>query len=68
MANLKSQVAQSRAWQQNVEVAHANAVRQQYRQSLLDDLKAIVNPPQSPEPTVVVVESEEEESRQWFQR
>jgi hypothetical protein len=62
MANLKPQVARSQAWQRDVEQAHVNAVRQQYRQSLLDDLKNIVTPPAEPEPTVVYVETEEEET------
>jgi hypothetical protein len=75
MANLKSQVAQSRAWQQNVETAHANAIRQQVRNTLLCELHELVSPPQSaPEPEPVVVEREEDPTKlsypkphRWFE-
>ena len=75
MANLKSQVAQSRAWQQNVEAAHANAIRQQVRNALLCELHELVNPPQpTPEPEPVVVEREEDPTKlgypkphRWFE-
>ncbi len=55
-AELEHRVAQTQNWQRNVEQARANAVRQQYQKSLLDDLKNLVNPPAEPEPEVIYVE------------
>jgi len=62
LANLRLQSAQQAAWQRHVEQAAHNAVAQQYRDTLMGELEALINPPASPpesEPDVVYLDKDE---------
>jgi hypothetical protein len=58
---MRFQLTQAKSWQRNVENATNQAVRQQYRQTLMGELDAMINPPQpepEPEPQIIVVSDE----------
>jgi hypothetical protein len=62
IADLRLQTAQQRGWMNNVENAARNAVQQRYRQTLMGELDAMINPAQPqppPEPEVIYVEAAE---------
>jgi hypothetical protein len=59
MADLRMKVTQQGWWQQKVDLAANIAARQRYNQTLMGQLDAMINPPQPPEP-VVVVEPEDD--------
>jgi hypothetical protein len=46
MTSLRIKVAQGEGWRVNVENAARNTVAQQYRQTLMGELDAMINPPQ----------------------
>jgi hypothetical protein len=55
LADLRFQSTQQRAWQSNVEHAARVGLVQRQRRTLMDELDAMINPPQpQPEPTVYV--------------
>jgi hypothetical protein len=52
--------AKTDSWQRNVEQAARNTIAYQQRQTLLNELESMINPPAPPaEPTVTYVEAEE---------
>lgn len=73
-ADLERRVRQQELWQQSAEQAAYNAARQHYRQTLMAELDAMINPPQpqpEPEPTVIVEQEEDSGSvtlHRWFVR
>ena len=60
MFDLRMAAAGQDAFQRNVENAQRNALAYQQRQTILSNLEAMINPPQPPEPTVVVIEADQE--------
>jgi hypothetical protein len=61
LRDMRFQLTQAKSRQRNVENATNQAVRQQYRQTLLGELDAMINPPQpepEPEPQIIVVSDE----------
>jgi hypothetical protein len=59
MLDLRMAAARADTFQRNVENAHRNALAYQHRQTLLNELEQMISPPAVPEPTAVVVESDE---------
>jgi hypothetical protein len=61
LSDLHFQSAQQTGWQRDITRAMQNQAAYQARQTLLSELEAMVNPPAAPEPTVVVVEADQED-------
>jgi hypothetical protein len=61
LRDMRFQITQAKAWQRNVDDFANRAVRQQYRQTLVGELDAMINPPQpepEPEPQIIMVSDE----------
>ena len=61
LSDLRFQSAQQTGWQQNITRAMQNQAAYQARQILLSELEAMISPPRPPEPTVVVVEADQQD-------
>jgi hypothetical protein len=54
ISQLHYRARQAELWQSNVDAAAYNNVQQRYRQTLMGELDAMINPPQPPEPVEVI--------------
>ena len=60
LCDLQMRTAKTDSWQQTADRAMRNAAAYQQRQTLMNELEAMINPPAPPpEPTLVYVEAEE---------
>jgi hypothetical protein len=62
MMDLRLAAARADTFQRNVETAHRNALAYQQRQTLLNNLEAMINPPEPPPERIVVVEADPDDS------
>jgi hypothetical protein len=60
MADLRLATARRDAFERDVRNSHAQTAGQQNISNILSEINAMANPPQPPEPTVVVVEADPE--------
>jgi hypothetical protein len=61
LRDMRFQLTQAKSWQRSVDDAANRAVRQQYRQTLMGELEAMINPPvppPEPEPQTIVISDE----------
>jgi hypothetical protein len=61
LSALRLQSAQQTVWQRDITRAMQNQAAYQARQTLLNELESMLTPPATPEPTVVVVEPDQED-------
>jgi len=62
LRDLRRQVTRQDWWQKSVDRAASNAVQQRYRNTLMGELDAMINPPPPPPEPVIVVEQPEDDS------
>jgi hypothetical protein len=61
LSDLRFQSAQQTGWQRDITRAMQNQAAYQARHTLLNQLESMLTPPAEPEPTVVVVEADQED-------
>ena len=61
LMDLRLAATRQDTFQRNIDSAHRNALAYQQRQTILSELEAMISPPQPTEPTVVVVEADQED-------